>query len=140
MRPDVNAGPIERSRSPLNVGVDIGSRGVGDASGVGVALALGDASGEADGVGDGEGDGCWPATLTTQTTNNDITSSARAHAEVVIKGFSFFELCIETIRTPRIKQIRVLLTLHPDAYAGNQRCAAKYQQRLSRYKPGDAHR
>ena len=25
MRPEVNAGPIERSRNPLNVGVDIGS-------------------------------------------------------------------------------------------------------------------
>lgn len=49
MRPDVKAGPIERNLSPLNVGVDIGSRGVGEASGVGVGLALG--------VGDGEGDG-----------------------------------------------------------------------------------
>ena len=45
MRPDVNAGPIERSLSPLNVGVDIGSRGVGEASGLGVALAVGDGDG-----------------------------------------------------------------------------------------------
>src|SRR6185503_19293681 len=83
MRPDVNAGPIERSRRPLNVGVDIGSRGVGDASGVAVALGLGEAATE----GDGEGDGCCAATLTRQTTNNDIKSSARAHAEVVIRDF-----------------------------------------------------
>ena len=48
MRPEVKAGPIERSRSPLNVGVDIGSRGVGDASGVGDGLG--------DAAGDGEGD------------------------------------------------------------------------------------
>ena len=50
-RPEVNAGPIERILSPLNVGVDIGSRGVGDASGVGV----GDGFAVAAGVGDGEG-------------------------------------------------------------------------------------
>ena len=56
-RPEVKAGPIDRRRSPLNVGVDMGSRGVGDASGVGVALglAVGLATGEADGVGDGDG-------------------------------------------------------------------------------------
>ena len=51
MRPEVKAGPIERSRRPLNVGVDIGSRGVGDSAGVGVGL------GEALGDGDGDGDG-----------------------------------------------------------------------------------
>lgn len=95
MRPEVNAGPIRRRRRPLNVGVDIGSRGVGEASGVAVALGLGDAATE----GDGDGDGCCAATLTKQTTNNDIESNARAHAEVVIKGFPFFWLCIETIRT-----------------------------------------
>ena len=54
MRPEVNAGPIDRRRRPLNVGVDIGSRGVGEASGVGVADGLGDAAA----TGDGEGDGC----------------------------------------------------------------------------------
>jgi hypothetical protein len=46
----VKAGPIERILSPLNVGVDIGSRGVGDSAGVGVALALG--------LGLGDGEGC----------------------------------------------------------------------------------
>jgi len=50
-RPEVNAGPIDRNLSPLNVGVDIGSRGVGDASGVGDGLAV------AVGVGDGDAGG-----------------------------------------------------------------------------------
>ena len=52
-RPEVNAGPIERILSPLNVGVDIGSRGVGDASGVGdgLAVAVGDGDGDAGGRG-----------------------------------------------------------------------------------------
>ena len=53
MRPDVNAGPIDRSLRPLKVGVDIGSRGVGDASGVGV----GDGLAVAAGVGDGDAGG-----------------------------------------------------------------------------------
>ena len=82
-RPEVNAGPIERRRGPLNVGVDIGSRGVGDASGVGVGLALGLGEGSIDG--DGDGDGCWAVTLTGQTTNSERTSSRPAHAEVVIR-------------------------------------------------------
>ncbi len=53
MRPDVNAGPIERILRPLNVGVDIGSRGVGDASGVGdgLGVAATDGDGDAGGLG-----------------------------------------------------------------------------------------
>jgi len=47
----VNAGPIERSRNPLNVGVENGSRGVGDASGVGEAVAAGVGDGDAGGLG-----------------------------------------------------------------------------------------
>jgi len=47
----VNAGPIERSRNPLNVGVENGSRGVGDASGVGEGLAV------VAGIGDGDAGG-----------------------------------------------------------------------------------
>jgi hypothetical protein len=88
MRPEVNAGPIDRRRRPLNVGVDIGSRGVGDASGVG----------DADGVGDGaivgDGDGCCAATSTKQTNESDNRSNARAHAEAVIKGLPF-SICVE---------------------------------------------
>ena len=53
MRPDVNAGPIDRSLRPLKVGVDIGSRGVGEASGVGDGLA--DAAGDGDGDAGGRG-------------------------------------------------------------------------------------
>jgi hypothetical protein len=52
-RPDVNAGPIERIRNPLNVGVDIGSRGVGDASGVGDGLAVAAGIGDGDAIGRG---------------------------------------------------------------------------------------
>ena len=55
IRPEVKAGPIERNLSPLNVGVDIGSRGVGEASGVGVGLALALAVGDGDGEGDAWG-------------------------------------------------------------------------------------
>ena len=54
-RPEVNAGPIERILSPLNVGVDIGSRGVGDASGVGVGLGLGVPAGVGEGDAGGRG-------------------------------------------------------------------------------------
>ena len=55
MRPEVNAGPIERNLSPLNVGVDIGSRGVGDVSGVGDGLGDADADGDGDGDAGGRG-------------------------------------------------------------------------------------
>src|SRR6185503_7722909 len=72
-RPEVKAGPIERSRNPLNVGVDIGSRGVGDASGVGVGLGL------AAGAGDGDAGGLWGSCATTlsDSKNREITVSAR---------------------------------------------------------------
>ena len=56
-RPEVNAGPIERKRSPLKVGVDIGSRGDGDSLGVGEALGLGDGDGAIAGVARGVGTG-----------------------------------------------------------------------------------
>ena len=84
MRPEVNAGPIERRRSPLNVGVDIGSRGVGDASGVGVALAVGEADGDGDGEGDGEG--CCAKTFTDRT-NSESKDSILAHVDLVIGKF-----------------------------------------------------
>lgn len=53
MRPEVNAGPIERNLRPLNVGVDIGSRGVGDASGVGVGVGVAVTDGDGDAGGRG---------------------------------------------------------------------------------------
>ena len=90
MRPDVNAGPIERRRRPLNVGVDNGSRGVGDASGVGVGLALGLGDAATEGVGDG--DGCWAVTRTGKTTSSESRNNRPAHAEVVIRrGVLFLE-------------------------------------------------
>jgi hypothetical protein len=88
MRPEVNAGPIERRRRPLNVGVDSGSRGVGEASGVGVALALG--LGDAVAEGDGDGDGCWAVTLTGKTSSRDSRNNRPAHAEVVIRRSVLF--------------------------------------------------
>src|SRR5687767_3451059 len=108
MRPEVNAGPIERSRKPLNVGVDIGSRGVGEASGVAVALGLGDAATE----GEGDGDGCCAATLSKQTTNNDIESNPRAHAEVVIKGFPFSSCVLRRSALPQKSFTRLLLCVN----------------------------
>jgi hypothetical protein len=72
----------------LNVGVDIGSRGVGDASGVGVALGLG----LGDAATEGDGDGCWAVTRTGKTTNSESRNNRPAHAEVVIRrGVLFLE-------------------------------------------------
>ena len=53
MRPEVKAGPIERIRRPLNVGVDIGSRGVGDSAGVGVGVGVATTVGDGDAGGRG---------------------------------------------------------------------------------------
>ena len=55
MRPEVNAGPIERILRPLKVGVDIGSRGVGDSAGVGVGEGVGVATTDGDGDAGGRG-------------------------------------------------------------------------------------
>src|SRR5689334_15099507 len=81
-RPEVNAGPIERSRSPLNVGVDIGSRGVGDASGVGVGLGLGAGVGVSDAGGLG---GSCATTLSDSRKNREIT--VNAHEDSLIDDF-----------------------------------------------------
>src|SRR4051794_7841926 len=80
-RPEVNAGPIERKRSPLKVGVDIGSRGVGEPSGVGVTLALGlgDGDGVNEGVALGVGTGSWAK---TQRDRARIRNNARAHLDI----------------------------------------------------------
>jgi len=80
-RPEVNAGPIDRNLSPLNVGVDIGSRGVGEASGVGVGDGLAVAAGVGDGDAGGLG-GSWAATLSGSSTSIEITDNA--HEDMVI--------------------------------------------------------
>jgi len=69
-------------RSPLNVGVDIGSRGVGDASGDGVGDGLAVAAGVGDGDAGGRG-GSWATTRSGSNTNNEITVSA--HEDRVIE-------------------------------------------------------
>ena len=89
MRPDVKAGPIERNLSPLNVGVDIGSRGVGEASGVGVALALGDGEGDGEGAGEGAGDGvaCGVGAAIAPTDNISVRTRDNTHEDMVINDF-----------------------------------------------------
>ena len=83
-RPEVNAGPIERKRRPLKVGVDIGSRGVGDASGDGLALglALGDATGFGEGCGPAGG---YCAETVKERSNNE--NNTQTHLEMVIRKF-----------------------------------------------------
>jgi len=65
----------------LNVGVDIGSRGVGDSAGDGDALALGlaDGDGAIEGVADGVGTGSWAK---TQRDTDKIRNNARAHLDI----------------------------------------------------------
>src|SRR5687768_6972451 len=69
-RPDVNAGPMDRKRNPLNVGVDIGSRGVGDASGDGLGLGLPVGDGTGFGEGCGPAGGSW-AEIVKERSNNE---------------------------------------------------------------------
>jgi len=73
---------MDRNLSPLNVGVDIGSRGVGDASGVGdgLAVAVGIGDGDAGGLG-----GSWATTLSGSSMSNEITDNA--HEDMVINEF-----------------------------------------------------
>src|SRR5678816_1392450 len=82
-RPDVNAGPIERILSPLNVGVDIGSRGVGDASGVGVGEGLAVVVGTGDGVAGGLGGSC--ATTRSGSRNRSVIT-VNTHEDMVINS------------------------------------------------------
>jgi hypothetical protein len=69
----------------LKVGVDIGSRGVGEVSGVGLGLAVGDAT--------GLGEGCGPAggscaKAEKEKSNSEINTELdrRAHVDLVISG------------------------------------------------------
>ena len=63
----------------MNVGVDIGSRGVGDASGVGDGLAV--AVGEGDGDAGGRGGSC--ATTRSGSRNRSVIT-VNAHEDIVI--------------------------------------------------------
>jgi len=84
-RPEVKAGPIERNRRPANVGVDIGSRGVGEASGVGDGVGVAVATGDGDAGGRG---GSCAATL--DESKNNIEIKDNAHADIVIDEFLWF--------------------------------------------------
>ena len=93
MRPDVKAGPMDRSLSPLNVGVDIGSRGVGDALGDGVGDALGD--GDGDGCGDACGlDESWATAL---NDNMRVRTRDNTHEDIVIKDFLLVVIEMELV-------------------------------------------
>jgi len=93
-RPEVKAGPIERSLSPLKVGVDIGSRGVGDASGVGVGDGLAVAVGVGDGVAGGRGGSC---ATTRNGSRNRSEITVNAHEDRVINSFLFLVVEIESL-------------------------------------------
>jgi hypothetical protein len=66
----------------LNVGVDIGSRGVGDASGVGDGVGVATTDGDGDAGGRG---GSWATTLSGSRKSKEITDNA--HEDMVINYF-----------------------------------------------------
>src|SRR6185295_10784436 len=115
-RPEVKAGPIDRIRSPLNVGVDIGSRGVGDASGVGDGLAI-----------------------ARSGSRNRSEITVIAHDDMVINGFLLVVIEMELVETDlwsiRHRLTRITLT---NAREGTRLCAATHRLRLRRYKPAGA--
>ena len=69
--------------SPLNVGVDIGSRGVGDDSGVG--LGVGVAATDGDGDAGGRGGSC---AMTPSGNRNSIEIKDNAHEDMDIDNSS----------------------------------------------------
>ena len=95
-RPEVKAGPIERSLSPLKVGVDIGSRGVGDPSGVGDGLAV--AVGDGDGDAGGRGGSC-AATRNGSRNRSEIT--VNTHEDMVINSSSSVVIEMELVETDK---------------------------------------
>src|SRR5215213_9466551 len=135
-RPEVNAGPIERILSPLNVGVDIGSRGVGDASGVGVgeglAVTVGDGDGDAGGLG-----GSCATTRSGSRNRSEIT--VNTHEDGVINSFLLVVLEMELVETD-LWFIRHRLTLitQINARAGTRLCAATHRPQPRHYKLADA--
>jgi hypothetical protein len=94
-RPEVKAGPIERSLKPLNVGVDIGSRGVGDASGVGVGDGLAVAVGDGDGDAGGRGGSC---ATTRSGSRNRSEITVNAHEDMVINSFLLVVIEMELVK------------------------------------------
>lgn len=73
---------MERKRNPLKVGVDIGSRGVGEASGDGLGLAVGDGTGFGEGC--GPAGGSWPNAV-KEKNNSEINT--RTHVDIVFESF-----------------------------------------------------
>jgi hypothetical protein len=76
----------------LNVGVDIGSRGVGDASGVGEGLAV--AVGDGDGDAGGRGGSC---ATTRSGSRNRREITVNAHEGMVINSFLLVVIEMELV-------------------------------------------
>ena len=78
----------------MNVGVDIGSRGVGDASGVGDGLAV------AVGVGEGDAGGLGGSCATTRNgSRNRSEITVIAHEDININSFLLVVIEMELVRT-----------------------------------------
>ena len=122
--------------SPLNVGVDIGSRGVGDASGVGDGLAV--AVGAGDGVAGGLGGSC-ATTRKGSKTRSEIT--VNTHEDMVINSILLVVIEMELVETDlwfiRHRLTRITLI---NAREGTRLCAATHRPQLRRYKPAGADR
>jgi len=80
----------------LKVGVDIGSRGVGDPSGVGDGLAVAVGDGAGDGVAGGRGGSC-AATRSGSRNRSEIT--VNAHEGRVIDSFLLVVIEMELVET-----------------------------------------
>ena len=131
MRPEVKAGPIERNLSPLNVGVDIGSRGVGEASGVGVGLALGDAEGDGDGAGDGVA--CGVGAAMAPTDNISVRTRDNTHEDMVINDFLLVVIEMELVDLQDLQDY--FYHIKSDTCEGIRSCVATRQQQPQRYRP-----
>jgi hypothetical protein len=80
----------------LNVGVDIGSRGVGDASGVGVGEGLAVVVGTGDGVAGGLGGSC--ATTRSGSRNRSVIT-VNTHEDMVINSILLVVIEMELVET-----------------------------------------
>jgi hypothetical protein len=79
----------------LKVGVDIGSRGVGDASGVGVGDGLAVAIGTGDGVAGGLGGSC---AIRRSGNRNRSEIIVNAHEDMVINSFLLVVIEMELVK------------------------------------------